>query len=1213
MRPRFSARWSMFKSLTAKPDLRANVAQSYLVALALLAGLILFAASEAKSVFRDHASLAEVLDTAGAQRMLSQRVTLLAGVIASARDPDQRAVALSSLRIATARMRAGHARLTAPSAGPVPAQSTVELRVWYSPQGADLDARTTAFIADAERLMAEPHSAKAIAAELAGAHEFLLRDLDRAVTFYRANLRAQEDDDQAHYDIIVFITLLALLGVALFVVRPLAKQAGASYGRVNKELAQRTQLLSQVMSATRMGHYRITKDRPEEMWVSRELIALQRLTLEEGYHPVAMVMAQSEPKVADLQRETLARVLADGETREVRITLGRADHVRLEFSVVMTALRDEAGEIMGVCGVQRDITEETRLGLVLDRQRGDLSEAQSLARIGGWRWVMAEDEVRMSAQARALLGWGEGLGVIGREAALDMYHPDDRALVAQMNHQLIKFGEAPAFEARIRRGDGDYAEVVVRSKAERNGAGALISVFGTYQDISHTKHIERELEARRSDLLEAQTLARMASWRWRIEGQQVDISEEAYALLGYAKENFPNTVQGTLSLYLHDGAAHVQTALQELIKRGVCDPMEVQMRRGDGSVADMILRVKLEYNREGRPYAVFGSFQDISEGKTAERALERSREDLFESQILGRIASWRYRVDAKTVEWNAQTYRLFGYDPAVFSPTIEALRGLYLDQGSEKIRAMVQKTIATGACELLEVQVRRGDGTVADVVVHAKLETSATGEPLSIFGTFQDISDAKAAERELEQLAYFDHLTGLANRALFKRELKKACERPLGETRNAALLLLDVDQFKDVNDGLGHAAGDALLQVVAKRLAALSGSDQLIARLGGDEFAVLVHAGDACDLDKLAGELIATLSQSATLERGEVSVSASIGIVRIPEDASDPEEAMRCADLALYAAKQAGRARALRFQPSMSAVMQARLSLARDMRQALERQDFKAHYQPLFDLSKNCVSGFEALVRWRHPTRGMVAPADFIPIAESSHFIAELGAYMLNVACTEAKAWVDAGIAPREVAVNVSAAQVWHGDLEATIAQALEVSGLDPKLLCIELTESVFAAEALARLEGILTRLKARGVRLALDDFGAGYSSLGYLNRLPFDKLKIDRCFVAGVNLAPNRLRLLRGIVELGHGLGMQVVAEGVETAGELAVVRDLGCDYVQGWFFAKALPGEEAVVEAARLEAKAKLGPLLLAADGGFLQVGEAAAKTQTERALRA
>ncbi|MGL4727809.1 MAG: putative bifunctional diguanylate cyclase/phosphodiesterase, partial [Bosea sp. (in: a-proteobacteria)] len=322
--------------------------------------------------------------------------------------------------------------------------------------------------------------------------------------------------------------------------------------------------------------------------------------------------------------------------------------------------------------------------------------------------------------------------------------------------------------------------------------------------------------------------------------------------------------------------------------------------------------------------------------------------------------------------------------------------------------------------------------------------------------------------------------------------------------------------------------------------------------------------------------IVDELSKPIRIGQGEVRVGASIGIVMLPKDGATSDELTKNADLALYRAKENGRGRLAFFESSMSDVIQDKMALARDLRAAAaENRDLEAWLQPQIDLRANRVVGFEALLRWQHPTRGFVPPSVFIPIAESSSLITDIGHWVMLQSAKMAKRWIDEGHPPYEIAVNLSAAQIWQTNIEEDVAAILKETGLPPHLLCVELTESMLADHAQGRVRRALNGLKALGVKLALDDFGAGYSSLGYLVQLPFDKLKIDRLFIDGASRSDKMQHVLKGIVALGHGLGMTVVAEGVERAEDLELVQKLDCDQVQGYYFARPTRPAEALAYA--------------------------------------
>ena len=421
------------------------------------------------------------------------------------------------------------------------------------------------------------------------------------------------------------------------------------------------------------------------------------------------------------------------------------------------------------------------------------------------------------------------------------------------------------------------------------------------------------------------------------------------------------------------------------------------------------------------------------------------------------------------------------------------------------------------------------------------------------------------AEAQITHMSGHDGLTGLPNRVLFHQEMERALTR-LSRNEPFAVLCLDLDRFKSVNDTLGHPVGDALLVEVARRLMTCIREGDMVARLGGDEFAVLQRgAHDPADATGLAERVMDALSAPCHVATHNILIGTSIGIAFAPGHESDADRLLKAADMALYRAKNDGGGACRLFEPEMDAKMQARRTLEIDLRHALLNHEFQVYYQPIVSLHDYGVTGFEALLRWNHPARGMVSPAEFIPIAEEIGVITPIAAWVLRTACADAVCW-PAGV---KVAVNVSPVQFKNKTLVADVLSALTASGLPAQRLEIEITETVMLQDTNTTLE-TLEELRSLGVRIAMDDFGTGYSSLGYLRRFPFNKIKIDQCFIRDMTEEPDSMAVLRAITELGANLGMVTTAEGVETLEQLYRLRAEGCTEVQGYFFSRPKPVEE-------------------------------------------
>jgi diguanylate cyclase (GGDEF)-like protein len=419
-------------------------------------------------------------------------------------------------------------------------------------------------------------------------------------------------------------------------------------------------------------------------------------------------------------------------------------------------------------------------------------------------------------------------------------------------------------------------------------------------------------------------------------------------------------------------------------------------------------------------------------------------------------------------------------------------------------------------------------------------------------------------------MAHHDALTDLPNRVLLYDRIGRQMAQTRRNQRVMALLFIDLDRFKNVNDSLGHQAGDRLLQAVARRLIGCVRDADTVARLGGDEFVVVLsEINSPEDAANVAQKVLEALSQPFRIADQDLHITPSVGICTFPRDGEDVETLMRNADIAMYHAKEMGRNNYQFFTAEMNATAHQRLALENDLRRALERSEFILHYQPQLDLKTGEIVGFEALVRWRHPDRGMVPPSQFIPVAEDTGLISRLGEWVLQQACAQAAEWQKAGYAHLQVAVNLSAQQFRREDIAETVARALEHTGLPAARLELEITESVMIQQPEQAVVKF-GQLNAMDVQLSIDDFGTGYSSLSYLKRFPIDKLKIDQSFVRDISTDPDDAAIVTAIIAMAHSLGLEVIAEGVETAEQLAFLKVLGCDKAQGYYFSRPVPAQE-------------------------------------------
>ncbi len=548
---------------------------------------------------------------------------------------------------------------------------------------------------------------------------------------------------------------------------------------------------------------------------------------------------------------------------------------------------------------------------------------------------------------------------------------------------------------------------------------------------------------------------------------------------------------------------------------------------------------------------------DLQRSEERFRSLVRNASDGV--VVLGQDG--RIRYESPAVE------RILGSraDAAVGEPLLERVR----PDDRPAVQQCLADVAATSGSEAdFEFRARHADGSWRTLEAIAKnlLDDPAVS---GVVVNYRDSTERKTLELQLRHQAFHDVLTGLANRSLFRDRLGHALERAGRGGRPTAVLYLDLDDFKAVNDRLGHVEGDRLLVAVGERLRRATRAGDTVARLGGDEFAIIVEETDPLEAEQAASRILTSLTAPFTIGERRVEARASVGIAIQSVDSGDADELLRRADIAMYAAKAQGGDRHITYAPEIYDATVMRMDLKADLRFALERDELAVEYQPIVDIDSGSIIGSEALMRWEHPRRGSIPPMEFIPLAEESGLILELGRWILESACRQTRAWQIATDDPAfGVSVNLSGRQIADPDLVADVGRILEESGIDPRTLTLEITESVLIQDVEATVAAFRA-LKALGIRLAIDDFGTGYSSLSYLRQFPIDILKIDRSFVASLDGSDDSLGLVRSILDLGSTLRLDTVAEGIETVEQHRILQGLGAHRGQGYLFARPLRSE--------------------------------------------
>lgn len=679
----------------------------------------------------------------------------------------------------------------------------------------------------------------------------------------------------------------------------------------------------------------------------------------------------------------------------------------------------------------------------------------------------------------------------------------------------------------------------------------------------------------------------MGNWEWDIATDTVTWSDELYRIYDVSPEDFGGNYEAFVELMEPGYRGTVKEMIQRALKEREPFVHERRIVRPDGEDREIEARAEVFVDESGEPVRMAGTVQDVTERKRAEEELRKS--EARNRAIIEASPDLMFRVDrdGKYLDFQASG------ESRLYVPPGEIVgKNLRETMPSDLIAPMlhhVAKAIDTGEMQVLEYQLSLPEGPRD---FEARLVSNSPGEALTIV---RDITERKNLEKQLEHRAFHDPLTGLPNRALLRDRLKHALARSERSGNRVALLFLDLDNFKLVNDSLGHEAGDRLLVKVSERLKDSLRPEDTLARFGGDEFVVVLQEiPDEGEAPRVSQRIMEVMRRPLTVEGRELSVTTSIGIALSSSSRDQPETLLRNADTALYKGKARGKGRYEMFDSDMYALALKRLSLESDLRKGIERGEFRVYYQPKVRLDNRLqqrirftrspaivatsaheeprIAGMEALVRWEHPERGLVSPDEFIPIAEETGLVFPIGQCVLEEACRQARVWQEQypDNPKGSVCVNLSARQFQEPGLIESVARVLRETGLDPCSLCLEITESVLMEDA-PHTVNTLQKLKDLGVELAVDDFGTGYSSLAYLKRFPVTYLKIDRSFIGMIDKSQEDVSIVSAIVKLAQTLDIQVVAEGIESTAQLKLLEGLGCTLAQGFYFSQPVPGEAA------------------------------------------
>ena len=891
--------------------------------------------------------------------------------------------------------------------------------------------------------------------------------------------------------------------------------------------------------------------------------------------PVTVLMPE---RYRDLCVAGLHRYLRTGEARVVG---GTTELVGLrkdggEFPIEMSlGETHENGERL-FTGMIRDVTERKRIEDALREMRDRFRSIFDHAPIGV---AMVSLEGRYLQVNRSLC---EILGYTEEELRTltwqEITHPDDLAASSAYARRIVE-GEFPKYhlDKRFLHAEGHTVWASLSVSLVRDAEGEPLYFVSQIQDVTERKRAESAL--RESEQRFRGSFERAATGMALVgtDGRFLRVNRSLCEILGYPEREL---LGKTFQELTHPDDLEFDLEHLRRLLAGEVRTYQTEKRylHQDGHVVWALLSVSVVHDEEDEPLYFVSQIQDVSERKKVEKVIieseERFRSLVQNSSDIITILG----ADGTVLYVSPAVERVTGYRPEEQVGT-NAFGSVHPDDREQALNTFAEVLKRPGLHPPLEFRVPHKDGSwryLEHVVNNLLDDPTVQGVVINSW----DVTERKALVEQLSYQAFHDLLTGLPNRALFMDRLEHALTRADRRGSKVAVLFTDVDNFKVINDSLGHKAGDQLLVAIAERLKACLRPEDTAARLGGDEFTILVEdVAGVGEVVQIAERIAEILRPPFALGEQEVFATVSTGIALNSSAQEQAADLLRHTDLAMYRAKRRGKARHEVFEPSMDAKVVERLILETGLRRALVRQQFKVYYQPIVALESGKVAGVEALVRWEHPQRGLLLPEAFLSVAEETGLIVRIGQWVLREAVKQARIWQERypGTPPLTVSVNLSPRQFFHPNL---VAEVLEESEIEPASLQLEITEGSMATNGTSSSDRTLRNLKRMGVQLAIDDFGLGYSSLSYLKRFPVDFLKIDRSFTAGLGGEPNGAskdtEIVKAMIELTHALGLKVIAEGVETSEQLRRLRNMKCDFAQGNYFSEPLPSEALAVNLA-------------------------------------
>lgn len=857
----------------------------------------------------------------------------------------------------------------------------------------------------------------------------------------------------------------------------------------------------------------------------------------------------------------VAKVKATNRPDEREWTYIAKDGRKFPVRLSITALKNDSGEITGFLGVGFDITvqkrDEERLRQSEERWKFALEGAGD----GVWDWNVPTSEVMFSRRWKEMLGFADDEIDSNLDEWAKRVHPDDMPRV-MADIQAHMDGKTSVYvnEHRVLCKDGSWKWILDRGMLiSRAPDGKPLRMIGTHADITERKNAEDALFRNKEALAMAQRIVNLGSWDWDIVTGDLTWSDEIYRIFGLHPQEFGATYEAFLSYIHQEDRGKVTAAVNDAVTKGVPYDIEHRVVRPNGEVRHVHERGEVTRGENGAPTRMLGTVHDITEKKIAEEGLRLSQK-VFQSAGEAIVIT---DAAIRIIDVNPAYELITGYsrDEVIGKNPSISQSGHHDDAYYETMwREINTKGKWSG-----EMWDRRKNGEPFPTILTINVIKDDFGNPTYYVGVFMDITRQKSTEEKLERLAYYDPLTRLPNRALFRDRLRHAIDSAKRLNGSVALFFIDLDRFKHVNDTLGHAIGDELLVDVSRRVTACVRKSDTVCRLGGDEFTVILEdVRSSEDAAHVAGEIITSVAHVFRIKGHEIFVGASVGIGIYPTDGQTDEELVKNADMAMYQAKSAGRGVYKFFTKEMNERAVTRQKMESGIRRALLSGEFGVYYQPKIDLATGSLAGAEALIRWIHPA-GVIQPDSFIPIAEETGLILEIDDYVLAKVCADLNNWRSKGNPDLRVSVNISARHFQSRRLVESLQSILSSTQTLPDNIEIEITESAIMQDAAASIETLQT-IRDMGIHLSIDDFGTGYSSLSYLKKFPVDILKIDKSFVIDLIKDKDNQAIVSSIVSMGKTMGLKIVAEGVETAEQASILKEFGAHMGQGYHYAKPL-----------------------------------------------